>query len=136
MIVSEMNLEVRYYETDLMGIVHHSNYIRYFECGRNQLMKDIGLPITEIEKYGYMLPVVDASLKYRTPARMGDILKIVTKIETLPMAKIYTVSEIRNQEGSLVCNGKVTLGIINSGDRKPVRCPSFFADKMKKYFNQ
>ena len=53
--VSETSLEVRYYETDLMGIVHHSNYIRYFECGRHQCLIDLGLPIYEIEKRGIMM---------------------------------------------------------------------------------
>ena len=57
MIVSETKLEVRYYETDLMGIVHHSNYIRYFECGRHQLLIDYGLPIEKIEEACIMLPV-------------------------------------------------------------------------------
>ena len=55
-IQSETQIEVRYYETDLMGIVHHSNYIRYFECGRHQFLLDVGLPITELEKSGIMMP--------------------------------------------------------------------------------
>ena len=52
MVTSELDLEVRYYETDLMGIVHHSNYIRYFECGRNKWIRDVGLPIEELEASG------------------------------------------------------------------------------------
>ena len=50
MYVSEINLEVRYYETDLMGIVHHSNYIRYFECGRDDALVKLGLPVKQIEE--------------------------------------------------------------------------------------
>ncbi|NCC46628.1 MAG: acyl-CoA thioesterase, partial [Bacteroidia bacterium] len=52
MYTHETYLEVRYYETDLMGIVHHSNYIRYFECGRIQSLVDLGLPIKEVERMG------------------------------------------------------------------------------------
>ena len=51
-------IEVQYYETDQMGIVHHSNYIRYFECGRIDLFENVGLPIHKIEESGVMLPVI------------------------------------------------------------------------------
>ena len=79
-IQSETQIEVRYYETDLMGIVHHSNYIRYFECGRHQFLLDVGLPITELEKSGIMMPVVSVEAHYHTPARMGDILRVVSRV--------------------------------------------------------
>ncbi|MEG0518356.1 MAG: thioesterase family protein, partial [Bacteroidales bacterium] len=78
MIVSETTLEVRYYETDLMGIVHHSNYIRYFECGRHQLLIDIGIPINKIEEAGIMMPVTTVTCNYKIPAKMGDMLRIIT----------------------------------------------------------
>ena len=64
-----------------MGIVHHSNYIRYFECGRHQFLLDVGLPITELEKSGIMMPVVSVEAHYHTPARMGDILRVVSRVE-------------------------------------------------------
>ena len=83
-IKSETQIEVRYYETDLMGIVHHSNYIRYFECGRHQFLLDVGLPITELEKSGIMMPVVSVEAHYHTPARMGDILRVVSRVEKEP----------------------------------------------------
>lgn len=87
-IKSETQIEVRYYETDLMGIVHHSNYIRYFECGRHQFLLDVGLPITELEKSGIMMPVVSVEAHYHTPARMGDILRVVSRVEKEPMARV------------------------------------------------
>ncbi|MFA5642573.1 MAG: acyl-CoA thioesterase, partial [Bacteroidales bacterium] len=69
-------LDVRYYETDLMGIVHHSNYIRYFECARNDSLVTLGLPIKEVEKRGIMMPVVNVSCAYKAPARQGDRLRL------------------------------------------------------------
>ena len=73
MLKSELNLEVRYYETDQMGIVHHSNYIRYFECGRSQMLKELGLPMERIEADGVMTPVVSVECRYKAPARLGYV---------------------------------------------------------------
>lgn len=78
MLKSELYLDVRYYETDQMGIVHHSNYVRYFECGRVDMLKKLGLPIEKIESMGVMLPVVSVECRYKLPARLGDTLKVVS----------------------------------------------------------
>lgn len=134
MIVSECELEVRYYETDLMGIVHHSNYIRYFECGRHKMLQDINLPIPEIEKRGYMLPVVSTYCVYKTPAKMGDILRIVSTMKDPPKAKIKVQAQIFNQENDLVAEGEVVLGFIHADTRKPTRRPDFVEEVMSKYF--
>ena len=68
MIKTELELDVRYYETDQMGIVHHSNYIRYFECGRSDMMEKLGLPISEVERAGVVLPVVAVECRYKRSA--------------------------------------------------------------------
>ncbi len=124
---AELELAVRYYETDQMGIVHHSNYIRYFECGRSDMMQKYGLPIEVIEQEGVMLPVVSVEAHYKIPARMGDTIRIVSRIGKVPMAKLEVDSEIYNQDGVLLCTGKVVLGFIDSVTRHPVRCPQKLA---------
>lgn len=121
---TELTIDVRYYETDQMGIVHHSNYIRYFECGRADLLEKLGLPLHKIEASGVMIPVVSVECRYRIPARLGDKLRIVSEIDKVPMAKMYISSEIYNQDGVLLCDGVVTLGFIDSATRRPVRCPA------------
>ena len=130
----EHYIDLRYYETDQMGIVHHSNYIRYFECGRMAMLREVGLPMHKIEEAGVMMPVVAVDCRYRTPARMGDTLRIVSMIDTMPTAKVVIKSEIYNQGDALVCSGSVTLGFIDAATRRPVRCPKIlvdlFADKI------
>ena len=86
MIESTLYLEVRYYETDQMAIVHHSNYIRYFECGRAKLMQDVGFPVERMEREGVMTAVAAVSAQYKAPARLGDTLRIVTRLPQLPTA--------------------------------------------------
>lgn len=127
MVKSELFLDVRYYETDQMGIVHHSNYIRYFECGRNAMLKEMDIPMEKIEAGGVMMAVVAVDAKYKVPARLGDTLRIVSLIDTPPTAKVLVKTEIYNQNDQLVCTGSVTLGFIDAVTRRPVRCPESLA---------
>ena len=128
-------LDVRYYETDQMGFVHHSNYIRYFECGRVAMLKDLGLPIENIEEAGVMLPVVSVECRYKVPARLGETLKIISMIDEVPRAKLVIRTEIFNPSGQLVCEGQVVLGFINSLTRRPVRCPDSLVKVFEEHFN-
>ena len=128
MVKSEHFLDVRYYETDQMGIVHHSNYIRYFECGRNAMLKEMDMPMEKVEASGVMMAVVAGDAKYKVPAKLGDTLRIVSIIDTPPTAKVVVKTEIYNQNEQLVCTGSVTLGFIDAMTRRPVRCPEALAE--------
>ena len=74
-----------------------------------------------------MMPIVSVECKYRTPARLGDKLKIVSIIDSVPMAKLPVRSEVYNQDGALLCEGKVVLGFIDAKSRRPIRCPKELA---------
>lgn len=124
---SELYIDVRYYETDRMGIVHHSNYIRYFECGRSDMMAKAGLPIEKIEEAGVVLPVVSVQCRYKFPAKMGDRLRIVTVADEVPRARLVIRSEIYNQDDILLCEGEVILGFLDAARNRPVRCPESLA---------
>lgn len=129
-------LEVRYYETDQMGIVHHSNYIRYFECGRTALLKDIGLPMKKIEQAGVMLPVISVECHYKYPAKLGDTLRVVSIMDEIPRAKLVIKSEIYNESGKLLCNGEVGIGFIDATTRRPIRCPKDLAELFETLINK
>ena len=135
MLKFEHFLDVRYYETDQMGIVHHSNYIRYFECGRIAMLKTMGLPIEKIEEAGVMLPIVSVECRYKMPARLGDNLKIVSIIDEQPRARMVIRSEIYNPSGVLLCEGKVAMGFIDSQTRRPIRCPKELSKVFEEYIN-
>lgn len=134
MFVSETILEVRYYETDLMGIVHHSNYIRYFETARSKALKDLGLPINKIEELGIMMPVIHVECDYKIPVKMGEEIRIVSSIKDIPRVKIKIDSDIFNFKGEKVATGSVTLGFIHSQSRKPTRAPGFVIEVFAPYF--
>ncbi len=136
MYTSELKLEVRYYEQDSMAVVHHSNYIRYFECGRGQMMKELGMPMELCEAKGVMLPVVKIEIRYLKPSKLGDTLRVVTKFTNWPHAKIFIDHEIYNQREELVCTGKVVLGCIDSVSRRPIRVPQFMLDNLSPYYTE
>ncbi|MFA5713364.1 MAG: thioesterase family protein [Bacteroidales bacterium] len=136
MYVHEASLEVRYYETDLMGIVHHSNYIRYFEYGRNRALVDLGFPIKEVEQRGVMMPVIEVNCFYKLPTYQGDILKIVSTIKELPKVKLKIDTVIYNPAGEVASYGSVVLGFINSTTRRAIRAPKFVIDLFEPYIEQ
>ena len=127
---------VRYYETDQMGIVHHSNYIRYFECARDAMLVQMGFPIERCEKeLGVMIPIVSVECHYHFPLRMGDTLTAVAEIDKVPLAKVVVKQAVYNQKGDLCADGFVTLGFIDSKSFRPVRCPEPIVELFKQYIN-
>ena len=119
-------LLVRYGETDQMGVVHHSNYLRYFEVARLEWLSALGVSYTSMEKEGLIMPVIDVKVTYKTPALFDDSLTIYIFLSEIPRVKIIFSYEIKNQKDEIVCNGETTLAFLNAKTRKPVRCPKEF----------
>lgn len=97
-------VRVRYSETDAMGIVHHSNYLRWFEVGRVELMRDGGFPYTEFEAQGITSPVIESALRWRSPARFDELLTIETQIAEVSPTRIRFEYRIL-RDGVLLCEG-------------------------------
>lgn len=119
-------LLVRYGETDQMGVVHHSNYLRYFEVARLEWLSALGVSYASMEKEGLIMPVIDVKVTYKTPALFDDSLTIYIFLSELPRVKIIFSYEIKNQKDEIVCNGETTLAFLNAKTRKLVRCPEEF----------
>ena len=127
---------VRYYETDQMAVVHHSNYIRYFEIARDEMMVSLGFPIERCEKeLGVLVPIVSVECHFRHPARMGDVLTATAEVDRVPLAKMLIRQTVRNQDGVLCAEGKVTLGFLDKESFTPVRCPDPIAALFEKFIN-
>ena len=120
-------LLVRYGETDQMGVVHHSNYLRYFEVARLEWLSALGVSYASMEKEGLIMPVIDVKVTYKTPALFDDSLTIYIFLSELPRVKIIFSYEIKNQKDEIVCTGETTLAFLNAKTRKPVRCPEEFS---------
>ncbi|MGY8953860.1 MAG: acyl-CoA thioesterase [Flavobacteriales bacterium] len=128
------NLRVRYAETDRMGYVYYGNYATYFEVGRVEAMKSIGMSYKKLEDSGIMMPVLEYKIKYFKPAFYDDELTIVTSIKELPMARITFFYETYNQEGEKLNAGETTLVFVNVKTGRPVSAPTEFMEKLKMNF--
>jgi len=83
------NVRVLYAHTDTMGVVSNVRYLEYFEAGRNEFLRKIGFPYTEMEKENIALPVIEANLKYISTAKYDDLIQIKAKINELPTVKKF-----------------------------------------------
>ncbi len=125
MAIFSTSFPVRYYETDQMRVVHHSNYIRYFENARNLMMVELGFPIERCEEeLGVMIPIVSVECHFKHPARMGDVLTATAEFDKVPMAKMIIRQTVINQNGELCAEGQVVLGFIDAKTFRPTRCPA------------
>jgi acyl-CoA thioester hydrolase len=110
-----------YYETDKMGIIHHSNYIRWFEEARIHYMEEIGCPLKEVEDMGIMIPVLSVDCQYKTMVRYGDTVNIYTKITRFTGVKMTVSYRVLDSEsGELRCTGETGHCFLNA-DYRPVR---------------
>ena len=136
MAIFKTSFPVRYYETDQMAVVHHSNYIRYFEIARDEMMVQLGFPIEKCEKeLGVLVPIVSVECHFRHPARMGDVLTATAEVNRVPMAKMVSKQAVYNQDGVLCAEGSVTLGFLNKETFMPVRCPEPVTELFEKFIN-
>jgi acyl-CoA thioester hydrolase len=137
MISAETKIRVRYADTDQMKMVYYAKYFEYFEEGRSDLLRQIGLPYPEIEKMGYYLPVVEAHANYRKPARYDDLLKVKIMVKEIPAARIRIEYELQNDETKvLLADGHTMHIFIDATTGRPTRAPAAFIEKCTKAFHK
>lgn len=134
MITRDIQLRVRYYETDCMGIVHHSNYIRFYEVARTEMLREFGTTYQEMEQAGVTLPVLDVQSHYISPAYDDDLLTIRVTLAEMPKVKMRFDFEIYRENGDRINTGSVTLAFMNSVTRRACRAPKYFLELLKPYF--
>jgi acyl-CoA thioester hydrolase len=117
-------LRVRYSETDQMGTFYNSRALEWFEVGRTELLRAIGLPYVEMERRGAFLPLVTAHVEYLARARYDDALTLSTRLALEGRARLRFDVEIANAGGATVARG-YTIHAITSTEGKPVRPPDW-----------
>ena len=127
----ETKIRVRYGETDQMSFVYYGVYAQYYEVGRVELLRSLGLSYKEIEAMGFALPVVNMNINYKKPAFYDDELTIRTTIKELPSAKITFHYETFNEKGELLNLGEVILVFINKKTGKPCFAPEVIMNKIE-----
>ena len=119
------SIRVRYAETDPMKYVYYGNYAAYFEIGRVELFRTIGMSYDEIENQGIWLPVSDYKIKYLKPALYDQKLEIHTYVKKIPGVRIEFEYEIYNEEGTKITEASTTLFFLDSKTNKVIKCPEY-----------
>ncbi len=114
----EVRTRVRYGETDQMGVVYHSNYLRYFELGRTEYMRARGYAYSDLEKGGFFLAIVDATVRFRAGARYDDEIIIRTKLENSSPVRVSFYYEVWKVEGNvLLAEGTTRLACVDKNNK-------------------
>ena len=122
---------IRYYETDQMGFVHHSNYLRYFELARIEWISSLGFSYKKMEEKGYLMPVINANLEFKRPLTFGNSFRVKIQSKEIPKVKFELIYEIILDKDIIVARGSTILAFLSSHNLKAVRCPKFFSDLFK-----
>ena len=113
-----------------MGVVYHGNYAQYLEMARVEWLRAMGISYKEMEENGVMLPVIQLSLRYISPAYYDDLLSVKVTLSKIPSVRIEFDYEITNEDKKLICSGNTVLAFVNINTRKPMKCPNYILEKL------
>ncbi len=135
MVSCTTDIRVRYADTDQMKFVYYGKFFEYFEQGRSDLLRAVGLPYPEVEAMGVYLPVIEAGARYRRSARYDDLLHVTTMLKELPIARVrieYLV--MREGEEEPMAEGFTVHTFLNAATGKPTRAPAKFTEFLEAAF--
>lgn len=119
----EIQLPVRYYEADPMGVVHHSEYLRYFECVRNQWLESVGFGYKRCAEESIVFPVVSLDCKYHRSALFGQVVTATMELADFNRVTATFHQSVIDPDGNVCAEGNVTVAFMNTRLGHAVRCP-------------
>ncbi|WP_395634275.1 acyl-CoA thioesterase [Flavobacterium sp.] len=126
----QIQVRVRYSETDQMSVVYHGNYVPYFEMGRVEWLRNKGISYKSLEESGIALPIVSMTINYKKPARYDDLLTVITKFKSQSSVKIEFDCEIRNENDELLTTAHFILVFVDVKLGKAILPPQYILDVM------
>lgn len=137
MYVHRFQKRVRYGETDQMGYLYYGHYAQYYEIGRVEMLRSLGITYKDLEeKYGTFMPVLHLECRYVRPARYDELLTIETTLRKLPKKDIVFYIEIKNEEGKIVNGGRVRLCFLDRKTSKVTSVPKILLEVLAPLFKQ
>lgn len=127
----QIEIRVRYSETDQMGVVYHGNYAQYFEMGRVEWLRNKGISYKQMEENGIMLPVVSLTMNYKKSARYDDLLTLKTTLKKQSSVKIEFDYELYNNQGELLTIANSILVFLDMKTNRPIVPPNYLLELLK-----
>jgi acyl-CoA thioester hydrolase len=128
----DTQIRIRYSETDQMGYCYYGNYAQFFEIGRVETLRSLGVSYKELEKQGIMLPVLEYNVRFLKPSYYDDLITIRTYLKKVPGARIVFDYEIYNENNVLLTTAQTTLVFILAATMKPCPAPAQIINELKK----
>ena len=130
-IFHEVKIRVRYGETDQMGYCYYGNYAQYFEVGRVETLRELGMSYFKLEELGVMLPVLEYNVKYERPAKYDDELTIQTRITSCSGVRLSFDYTILNEQKELISTAHTVLVFVSKETKRPIQPPKSFISLLK-----
>jgi acyl-CoA thioester hydrolase len=127
-------IRVRYGETDQMGYMYYGNYAEFYEVGRVEMLRSLGMTYSGMEASGIMMPVLELHCKYLKPALYDEEISVKVIMDKLPGVKIHFRYELYNHNGELINTGETLLVFVNMKTNRPCFPSQEFIDKLKPFF--
>jgi acyl-CoA thioester hydrolase len=136
MFSTDIQIRVRYAETDQMGYVYYGNYATYFEVARVEALRSLGVTYSELEKQGVMMPVLELKTKFIRPAKYDQVLTIRIYIKKLPTVRVVFEYEVFNEAQELLTVAETTLVFVDAHTMKPTHAPNSVTEALNKYLTE
>lgn len=137
MLKTTTEIRVRYADTDQMQVVYNGKYFEYFEVGRTEMTRELGLTYRELEELGFQLPVIETWAKYYKPAKYDDILIIESRLDTLPTVRMRIDYEIRLKDTEdILATGYTEHAFFDTKNHRITRAPAVFINRVKPSFEK
>lgn len=135
MYTSQTQIRVHYALTDQMGVVYYGRYAEFFEIGRVEALRQLGISYKDIENLGIIMPVTEMHIRFIRPALYDDMLTIKTTLKEMPQHyKIVFYGEIYNEKNELLTSGTVSLYFLDRKEMKKIGIPVIIKERLVKYF--
>ncbi|MBR9758539.1 MAG: acyl-CoA thioesterase [Algicola sp.] len=131
MFFDEMQIRVRYGETDQMGVVYNGNYALYLEVGRTEWLRKLGVSYKSLEASNIMLPVIAMSFQFKKSAYYDEVITVKTTLKKTPAVKIEFDYEIFNENQELLVTANTVLAFIDMNTKRPIKCPDYILEKLE-----
>ncbi len=128
-------IRVRYGETDQMGYMYYGNYAEFYEVGRVEMLRSLGMTYSGMEASGIMMPVLEMKCKYVRPALYDEEISVKVIMDKMPGIRIHFKYELYNPGGELINIGETLLVFVNMETNRPCMPPQEFLDKLKPFFH-
>lgn len=132
MIEHEYRFRVLYPDTDKMGIVHHSNYVKYYEAARWELFRSLGIPYHSMEEAGYMVPVITMNFRFIKTAQYDDLLTVRTRLTAIKGARMWFTYKLYNEQLELINEAETEVAFVRSDSWKPCGVPLFVREVIER----